>query len=476
MIRARIAAIKSGDLFNPLLVREIRQSVRSKAFSSGIILTSVICLVIMACGMIWTAKNGYISQSSDLGRNIFAIIYFILWTILCIAIPFSSATRFRNERKKGEFELFRITGISPKRIIMGKLQASLSQALLLSFVAAPFMMTCYLLRGISALDIFILLFVVFVLAIGLTQIGIFMGSLNLTTPFFSLLNIVYVLSLIWTYVVYGMLISEGWERVMNEIGVGNEVIMFLSTILIYLYWFIFLFLATVAMINDDNTDTTFSLRMLTLLAVMFIPPIFIFFEELHEVAQIVFYLCFTIPVLVAAMLVYAKPKVSDSRLNFFWKNRYLRPFKLIMYCARPNFFLWFSVVISFCGLWEYLYGQFCVSTADKTLHFILVTGTMVFLWAAVGNFILSLICDSIPTVAKSLLGCLIPSLIALFLANVDEGFFSYLICPFTTFYAFTLIGWECNFYFIFASIWIVIFIASLILAIFDVRKRNTERL
>ncbi len=465
MASPRIKSILHGDIFNPLLVREIRQSLRSKAFNSGIIVTAATCFIVITIGLIWASEGGAIGSTSRSGRDIFGFIYFVVWTILCVAIPVTSAQRFRAERSKGEFELFRITGISPKRIIMGKLQASLVQSLLLTFLAAPFMITCYLMRGISALDIVVMILVLFIHAVALTLAGIFIGSIKISNPFFAVVNLFYVLFLLWNYSLFGIMMAEGFDSIARELGLsGNGFLIPFAVLLVYFYWFILLFNASVAVINDDKDDTTFLLRAISLASAIFIPPIFIFVDDLRDGAIPVLYSTMAIPIIVGAMLVHGSPSVSPHRLNLMWKSKILRPFKIVMYCSRPNLRVWFSLLMLSCGIWEAAYQVIHSTTNNNPANFLLITGSMVYLWSSIGNFVFSFVGKTLPTTAKSIIACLVPSLAAIYLAKIDEVY-AYIACPFTTFYGFHELEWGPMTTAIFLAAWAVLLASHIIIAL-----------
>jgi MFS family permease len=184
---------KNSDRLNPLLLREIRQSLRSHIFSAIIILTAIFCLSVLAIGII-QQFNGRFDHAD--GLVIFRIVYYFLWAFACVILPIYSANRFRSEKSIGEFELLSITGIEPKKIIRGKLEASLLQTFLIVSVAAPFLTSCYLLRGVSGLEIIFYLFIFFLFTAGLVQLGIFLGSLPLPKNLFSILNLGFLLFLL----------------------------------------------------------------------------------------------------------------------------------------------------------------------------------------------------------------------------------------------------------------------------------------
>lgn len=191
-----------SDFLNPLLIREVRRSLRENAFISGISLTSTLCLIAVICGVLdagessWKnfdySSSGHSYSSAPMGGNgyaIFGILFLLLWGYSCILIPLNAGKRFQEELGggknvtgaksgggEGEFDLFMITGIPVWKVISGKLQASLIQLLLVFSVAAPFMVMTYLLRGVSIVTIFQTLILLMMTSLLATQSALFIGS------------------------------------------------------------------------------------------------------------------------------------------------------------------------------------------------------------------------------------------------------------------------------------------------------------
>ena len=104
-----------SDFLNPLLIREVRRSLRENAFISGISLTSTLCLIAVICGVLdaggssWknfdysSSRHPY--SSAPMGGNgyaIFGILFLLLWGYSCILIPLNAGKRFQEELGGGK--------------------------------------------------------------------------------------------------------------------------------------------------------------------------------------------------------------------------------------------------------------------------------------------------------------------------------------------------------------------------------------
>lgn len=106
-----------------------------------------------------------------------------MMAILCllglVILPVTAAFRFNDERKGGEFNLLIVTGITPKRIVTGKMQASFIQMFIIVSVAAPFLVVCYLLRGVSIITILLSILGLLLISLAFMQSALFLGALKI---------------------------------------------------------------------------------------------------------------------------------------------------------------------------------------------------------------------------------------------------------------------------------------------------------
>jgi len=72
------------------------------------------------------------AEGMKTGLYVFNFCYFLLWFICCLVVPFSAASKVRDEVGGGEYELISVTGISPSMLLLGKLQACFVQTIMLA--------------------------------------------------------------------------------------------------------------------------------------------------------------------------------------------------------------------------------------------------------------------------------------------------------------------------------------------------------
>ncbi len=158
---------------NPMLVRTIRQEMRSRSFI-GIY---VLLLVVAAMAAILSASAASESANSSAGRGLYSALA-AAWSLV-IAIQamttFQAVTRERNE---DTWDLLDLTGMGPRPVLRGLLFANLVQGQLYMAALAPFLVMAYLLRGIDLIAIAFALIVMPLAGIATSTLAVFMASIG----------------------------------------------------------------------------------------------------------------------------------------------------------------------------------------------------------------------------------------------------------------------------------------------------------
>jgi len=164
----------NADRANPLLVRVVRQELRSRTFLSIFVLLLSGATI---AAMIVAAMNSN-HTNADFGPGFFGVIA-CAWTFaLGVAQPIACFRSIANERNDDTWDLVELTGMRPISVVLGLLWASVVQGLLYTAALAPFMVMAYLLRG---LDLAVILFVLCIVPLGsfaLCCLAVFTASLS----------------------------------------------------------------------------------------------------------------------------------------------------------------------------------------------------------------------------------------------------------------------------------------------------------
>lgn len=145
---------------NPVVIKELRQAVRSQILS-GILLLFLLLLFLGSAAAL--AKQGVArGEVLEMGRNMFNACLAILTVSCLVVIPAYTGIRVALEQHQEDFILY--TPLPVTKLVRGKLLGGVYLAGLFYSACVPFMTFSSLLRGIDWLTI---QFVLFVLLIGI---------------------------------------------------------------------------------------------------------------------------------------------------------------------------------------------------------------------------------------------------------------------------------------------------------------------
>jgi hypothetical protein len=137
------AGQRMADRVNPIVVKEIRQGLRTRTFWVFFALMLLACLVI---SLIAFATADGVGNN---GRYYFFAYYLCLGLVQFFVIPYSAYRSMSREREEETWVLLTLTGIGPHRILRGKMGSFMLQGLIYASAAAPFLLFSYYLNGID---------------------------------------------------------------------------------------------------------------------------------------------------------------------------------------------------------------------------------------------------------------------------------------------------------------------------------------
>jgi ABC-type transport system involved in multi-copper enzyme maturation permease subunit len=104
--------------FNPIVIKELRQGVRSWTVT-GMLLLFLVVLFIASLGFLVT-QSFDVSPNMGLGSSMFSTFVVILAGASVFFIPLYTGVRVAVERVEHNQDLLYVTSLSPARIIFGK--------------------------------------------------------------------------------------------------------------------------------------------------------------------------------------------------------------------------------------------------------------------------------------------------------------------------------------------------------------------
>ncbi len=189
--------IRTGDL-NPVMVRELRQYLRSR-FANWIVILMLAGLVLVTMGFFAEARSRVtvtgVEIASGSGGAMFGMVAGVL-SIASVLLALYTAQRMGAERDRQNLDLLFTTILRPGQVVRGKLFAGLAMFSLFLSLAMPFMTMTYMMRGI---DVRVILWGLLSLAVGSTLAlsgAILLGCLPFG-PLFRRGGIAFMVVFVW---------------------------------------------------------------------------------------------------------------------------------------------------------------------------------------------------------------------------------------------------------------------------------------
>lgn len=150
-IATRIAEF-SDDHLNPIVVKEVRQSLRSHFISVAMLLLLLAQLLI--CG-VWILNQDDYDPRDGKGAGLFNVLSSLPTLLGMVFLPIYTSIRMGSERSGDRTDLLYVSTITPGAIVRGKFFSAMVLLALAYSVCLPFLTFTYVLRGIDLPTIFV---------------------------------------------------------------------------------------------------------------------------------------------------------------------------------------------------------------------------------------------------------------------------------------------------------------------------------
>ncbi|MFN0021797.1 MAG: ABC transporter permease [Pirellulaceae bacterium] len=193
-LRTEVVLDKIGDHVNPILVKEARQSMKSKQFSVTFSLLLILSWVWTAIFVAFTVPDVFYESWGQ-----FLLIgYIVILSIpLFIVVPFAAFRSLAAETEDGTFELLSITSLSARQILLGKLGSAILQMMVYYSAIAPSITFTYLLKGVDIVSIGLFLLHSFVVSVVLAIIGLLAATITRARHWQVLVSVVLIAALLF---------------------------------------------------------------------------------------------------------------------------------------------------------------------------------------------------------------------------------------------------------------------------------------
>ncbi len=140
-----VSALRMPDQLNPVMLRETQSLYKGRVFPIFLIL--VLACMVLTSGIFLFQ----FSPRGATGLEFLQVTISFLAPILLVLIPLQAGQSMTQELKDGSGSVLLMSGLSPQRIVAGKIQAGLLQMAVALGLFSPLIAVSYLLRGTDAL-------------------------------------------------------------------------------------------------------------------------------------------------------------------------------------------------------------------------------------------------------------------------------------------------------------------------------------
>lgn len=142
------------DRLNPILVKEIRQALKSRQFVVTFMLLLVVAWLVSAGAAVFATAA---MEFGSAGNTLFLIYFGMLAFAVFVIVPFGAHRSMLAERDQNTYELLSISALTPRQIVNGKLLSAMVQSFVYYSAVTPFIAFASLLQGFDLpLSLFLL--------------------------------------------------------------------------------------------------------------------------------------------------------------------------------------------------------------------------------------------------------------------------------------------------------------------------------
>ncbi|MHC4875143.1 MAG: ABC transporter permease [Planctomycetota bacterium] len=142
------------DRLNPILVKEMRQALKSRQFVVTFMLLLIVAWLVSAGTAVFATTE---MEFGSAGNSLFLTYFGILAFAVFVIVPFGAHRSMLAERDQNTYELLSISTLTPRQIVNGKLLSAMVQSFVYYSAITPFIAFASLLQGFDLpLSLFLL--------------------------------------------------------------------------------------------------------------------------------------------------------------------------------------------------------------------------------------------------------------------------------------------------------------------------------
>ncbi|MEZ6065726.1 MAG: ABC transporter permease [Planctomycetaceae bacterium] len=163
-----------GERMNPIVVKETRQAIKSRAFPIAFLAMLSGCWLISVLGIVDYGEQLYFAEAGD---EFFSWYLGALLAAICFVVPMGVFRSVVAEFEGHTFEMLAITALAPRNVVFGKLKSATLQMGAYFAAIAPFVCFTYLLEGVSIPGLLLALVIAFLAGLSACMGGMMLGAL-----------------------------------------------------------------------------------------------------------------------------------------------------------------------------------------------------------------------------------------------------------------------------------------------------------
>ncbi len=161
------------DRANPILVKETRQALKSRQFAVIFLVVLIACWIASFAVVAIVGPDVYFVAA---GSPMLLVYSVILAFPLILIVPYTAFRSLAAEQEENTYDLLSITTLTTGQIVAGKLASAVVQMLVFLSAVSPCIAFTFLLRGVDALTVVVLLGYLILASLGLSMIALLAGT------------------------------------------------------------------------------------------------------------------------------------------------------------------------------------------------------------------------------------------------------------------------------------------------------------
>ncbi|MBS6194986.1 MAG: ABC transporter permease [Clostridiales bacterium] len=182
---------------NPVLGSEMKRNMRSMKGSWMIMGVNLFMTIVAVVTYFGTGgRKPYLEAGQyQFPIQCYMMMAYALFAMVCVLVPGVAGGSIAIERERKTLDILLTTHLSPWKIVIGKLEASLCVIFLIAFSALPVISLILVFGGVAVYDLLVLVLILVVSGIFIGSVGIFCSAVIKKTTIATIVSYVIVIFL-----------------------------------------------------------------------------------------------------------------------------------------------------------------------------------------------------------------------------------------------------------------------------------------